>query len=121
MLLTQKATVKSLVPFILSPILVPIIRSSQVKVCAKNGFADDSGYAGALECIERVAEVLGDQPYLLGAHPHVVDCTVWANLMHASQTLAPNPVREAIRGNARLMAYVDRFADRVELALPPLR
>ena len=117
----QKPTVKALVPWVLSPLLVPVIRRSQVKLCAENGFADPSGYDGALKVVERIAEVLGDKPFLLGDAPRVADCSVWANLTHTAYTLASNPPREAVRANGPIMAYVQRLADRLQLKLPPLR
>lgn len=117
----QKPTVKALVPWILAPILVPIIRRSQVTACAEHGFTNAADYTRAVTAIERVSNELGDQRFLLGDAPHVVDCTAWANLMHTAHTLASSPAREAVRADHRLMAYLDRVTTRLELTLPPLR
>ena len=106
---------------ILAPILVPIIRRSQVTACAEHGFTNAAHYTRAVTAIERVSNELGDQRFLLGDAPHVVDCTAWANLMHTAHTLASNPAREAVRADHRLMAYLDRVTTRLELTLPPLR
>lgn len=116
----QKGTVRGLVPWILSPILVPIIRRSQIKLCAENGFEDDSGYESASVVIDEVAATLGDRPFLLGDTPRTADCAVWANVMQTAYTKAPNPGRERVRGDERLMAYVARLAERARLTLPAL-
>ena len=117
----QKVSVRSLVPALLSPILVPLIRRSQVKLCAKHGWTSDNAFATAVEAIGKISEQIGDSGFLLGNTPHVADCMVWASLMHTSQTLADNPARAAVRGDARLISYIDRLADRAKLTLPPLR
>ena len=115
----QKATVKALVPAILSPILVPIIRKSQIRKCADNGFASRADYAKAIEAIDVISAALGDQPFLFGNDISVADCAVWANVMHAAHTLSDNPARHAVRSNPVLVAYIERVAKAADWVLPP--
>ncbi len=116
----QKPIVKELVPWILSPILIPVIRSSQVKRCRENGFADASGYTKSVAAIEKIAAALGDKPFVLGDEPRVADCDVWANLLQAGATLADSPVRKAVRQDDKLVAYLQRLAKRADLTIPTL-
>jgi hypothetical protein len=43
---------------------------------------------------------------------------VWANVLQIAATRSPSPPRDAARADARLMAYVQRLADRVGFELP---
>lgn len=116
----QKATVKALVPWVLSPILVPVIRSSQVKKCRENDFPDAGSYPRAESAADEIAEQLGDKPFLFGDDPRIADCSVWANLLQNAYTPSANPARDAVRGSSKLVDYIERFAKRAELKLPPL-
>ena len=117
----QRAAVKALVPWILAPILVPMIRKSQVKATVENGFADpEAGYKRATETAQRVADALGDKPYLFGEEPRIADCAVWANTMQNAYTPSDNPARAAVRSHDNLMAYIARLAERVQLTMPAL-
>jgi glutathione S-transferase len=117
----QKPAVKAVVPWLLAPILVPVIRKGQIKACAANGFEDPgAGYARAEEGAERASSVLGDKPFLLGDEPRVADCAVWANTMHNAYTPSDNPARAAVRSHANLMSYIQRVAEHAKLELPPL-
>ena len=116
----QKPTIKALVPWAVRPLVVPIIRKSQIKLCQKADFDGERGYQRAVPIVERIAEVLGDKPFLLDDMPRVADCSIWANLMHNAYASIPTPVRTAVRENDRLMAYVRRLAAGTELELPAL-
>ena len=116
----QKETVKAILPVLLAPILVPLIRRSQRKLCEENDFNSRDDYPKAIAAIEKISETLGDNLFMLGDEPGVVDCSVWANIMHVAYTLADNPARHAVRGDESLMAYVRRVADRVDFSLPAL-
>lgn len=117
----QKPTVKALVPWLLSPLLVPIIRSSQVKRCKEAGFTTPTDYDQTVKAAARVEEVLGDKPYLLGDEPRTYDCAAWANLLQVAYTRSDNAGRQAVRQRKRLMDYVRRFAERIELSLPAVQ
>jgi glutathione S-transferase len=116
----QKQAVKALVPWLLAPMIVPIIRSSQVKRCTKAGFQGAANYAKTVAATERVAGVLGDKPYLLGDAPRSYDCAVWANLLQVAHTRSANAGREAVRARPELLAYIERLAERANLSLPAL-
>ena len=114
----QKPGLKKLFPALLSPILTPLIRRSQIKRCRENGFADDSGYPEAVELVHRLSAQLGDKPFMFGDEPRTADCGLWGTLVHAAHTRAANPVRELVRGDANLMAYLDRMAARAKMEFP---
>ena len=117
----QKSAVKAVVPWLLAPILVPVIRKGQTKACEANGFADPlAGYARAEKAAARVSEFLGEKPFMLGDQPHVADCAVWANTMHNAFTRSENPARAAVRSHANLMDYMARVASLAQLELPAL-
>ncbi len=56
-----------------------------------------------------VADILGDNPYLLGERPSAADATVLALLLAGSSSLFPGPIRDSIVGRANLLAYRDRL------------
>lgn len=66
-----------------------------------------------------VADVLGDQPFLLGDRPSSVDATVYAFL--ASTTCAPfeTPIKAHALADPRLVAYRDRMRELCWSADPP--
>ena len=116
----QKPAVKGLVPAFLAPVLVPVIRRSQVKLCAANGFASPSAYAAGVEAATTLSQEIRDKPFLLGDTPRTADCAVWAVVMQTAFTLASNPPREAVRNDPVLMGYIERVADCAHLTLPDL-
>ncbi len=116
----QRPSVKALVPGLLSPILCPVIRRSQVKLCAENGFDSDGAYSKAIAVTGRIGEALGDQDFMLGDRPRTPDCGVWANLMQVAWTVVPSPARAAVRDHAELMDYIRRVAARADMTLPAL-
>ncbi len=116
----QRGTVKEVLPALLAPILVPIIRRAEKKLCARNGFENRDGYESALDAIQRIRDALGDNPYILGDKLRTADCSIWANILHTAYTKADNPARHAVRGDEVLMAYAHRLADKFGWKLPAL-
>lgn len=116
----QRAEIRALVPWVLAPILVPIIRRSQVKRCAAQGCADDGCYGMAIAAMNVIEAALGSDLHLLGEHLRTVDCAVVAQLLHTAWGRAPNPARARVRQSDALMAYVGRVVDRADVELPPL-
>ncbi len=114
----QKAAVRALLPVLLAPVLMPVIRRSQRKRCRDHGFVDVSGYARAEQAVAQLDAALSDQDYLLGDTPRVTDCAVWANLLATAFTSSDNAGRAAVRARPRLMAYLPRLAARGDLSLP---
>ena len=118
----QKPTVRALVPTVLAPVLLPVVRNAQRKRCLENGFVDDAaGYLRAAEAVQTIASELGDQPYILGDEPHTADCALWATLLQGATTLAPSPIRSAIRQQPGLLGYIERLGEHAGLALAPGR
>ena len=68
--------------------------------------------------VDAVAQALGDETFMLGREPTVVDCGVWAQLVCCMHTTQPTPPRDAARGNPRLVAYVEAVAERAKLKIP---
>jgi glutathione S-transferase len=117
----QVGAVRAVLPWFLG-FMTGWIRRSQRLKAAEHGCVDDaSTYRKGGTDLERVSQVLGDQPFLLGEQPHVVDCSVWANLLHACHTRSPNPLTDAVRADRRLMAYVQRMNEELELEVPAPR
>ncbi len=114
----QKAAVKAIVPRVLAPILCPLIRKSQIKRCTDAGFTGHEAYERANAGLARISEVLGEGPFLFGDAPRTVDCSVWGSLVQVVSTFSPNPSRDALRADERLVAYVHRLAERADLKLP---
>ena len=109
---------RAIVPALLAPILVPIIRRSQIKRCAENGFASRDDYGKAVTAIRRIGDALGDKPFILGEQIRTADFGIWGNLLHAAYTPSENPVRHAVQSEPALMAYLARVAERARLKLP---
>lgn len=116
----QKVTIRKMVPGFVAPILAPIIRRAERKLCANNGFSNREDYAKAIEAIASLSDALAEKPFVLGDDIQIADCSVWANLMHVAYTLSDNPARHAVRSDPALMAYVDRVAKTVDWDLPTL-
>lgn len=117
----QKLLFKKMLPALLRPIVVPMIRKSQIKKCAEHGFASAASYAAGIEAASTLSNEIGDKPFLLGDEPRIADCAVWANVMQTAYTLSPNPPRDAVRNDPILMGYIQRMADRANLEMPPLK
>lgn len=113
----QQAAVRQLLPGFLAPLLLPIIRRSQVKLCRHNGFATAADYAKGTDAVSAISAALGDKPFLLGDAPRTADCAVWGQVLQCAWSANPSPPREAIRGDARLMAWLRRLAERAEIAI----
>lgn len=116
----QKPVVKALVPALLTPVITPMIRKSQVKKCREAGFPDGGGFDHALKTLDRIEETLGDWKFLFGDAPRVGDCSVWANLVHNAYDPVPSPVRDKLRSRHMLLDYIDRVAEKAKLELPKL-
>ncbi len=116
----QRRIIQPLLPKWLAPVLLPMIRRSQVTACRDNGFFNDEGYDTLAEGFAKIMATMGDRPFLLGDKPHVADCAVWANMAHLALTRTDNPGKRLVRENAAAMDYVRRLGGRVGWALPGL-
>jgi glutathione S-transferase len=59
-----------------------------------------------------IAELLGDQPFLLGDKPHTVDCSLFAFLEALIPFPVDSPIKQAVLGHANLVAYRQRIRER---------
>lgn len=116
----QKELVRSSVPTLFAPIIVPLIRRIQIKRCATNGFANRADYAKAIGAIGGLSDALGDNLFMLGDDIQTADCGVWANLVHAAFSPTDNPARHAVRSDARLVAYLKRVGAIADWELPQI-
>lgn len=117
----QEPTVRALVPGLLAWLAVPAIRKDQLKLCANQGFSTPADAARAEPVVDAIADALGGKDFILGDAPRTPDCDLWAMLSASAYTLVDSPARAAVRSKPTLMAYIQRLADRADLALPPLR
>ena len=114
----QKESVKQLVPWLLAPVAVPLIRHLQIKKCLAHGVGGEHGYGKVEDAVAKLADALGDKPYMLGDRVRTADCAVWANLLGCAATSVDSPVRKAVRDRKPLMDYVARLAKDAKLDLP---
>lgn len=116
----QRPAIRAMVPGLLAWLLVPVIRRSQTKKCARHGCVDAGCYQRAVVAMDVLEEALGAGPHLLGEHLRTLDCAVVAQLLHIAWGKTPTPARERIRGSAALVDYVRRVVERAAIELPPL-
>lgn len=107
-------------PLLLRPFVPGLIRRSQVKRCAANGFPDESGFDDTVRALDVLSEALGDQPYFFGDGPRTFDCAIWGQLVLVAHTPIETPARRRLLGDASLLAFVQRAAEAGGFALPPL-
>lgn len=116
----QKPGVVAGLPFLLRPFVPGIIRRAQIKKCAQNGFPDDRGYEGTLRALDVLSEALGDKPFFFGDTPRTFDCSIWGPLLLTAYMTIDCPPSRRLRGDAKLLAFVERAAKAAGFTLPPL-
>lgn len=96
-------------------LLLPIIRRKAKKSLVAQGtgrHSYDEVCALAIADWRAVAALLGDQPFLLGEAPHVVDCALYPFLEGTLRFPNDTPVKAALAGLPNLVAYRDRIRAR---------
>ena len=63
--------------------------------------------------IDAIETVLGDKPYLFGDEPTAADATVVPTLGMIQSLPCDTDLRRLVRGNDRLVAYIERAKDRL--------
>ena len=63
----------------------------------------------AIADFQACSDLLGDQPFLLGDRPHVVDAALYPLIEAQLRFPNPTPVQKAIEGMPNLVAYRDRI------------
>lgn len=114
----QRKNFEPFIPWLVRPVVMRAIRSSQIKKAAAHGFSGPGDYGKAIDVARRIATALGDRPFLAGDRPAVADCAVWAQVTANAYTPVPNPLRAAVRESSTLTAYIERFATRCAWKLP---
>ena len=101
-------------PRFLAPLAAIYIDYTQVRR-AKRGKMDnpEEGYALALDTIDKIVELLGDDPYLCGDHPSTIDCSIWPLIVHAGATPNRTVLRDAPASKPMLIDWVVRLGDRL--------
>ena len=102
-------------PFFLRWGLPGVIRREQVEKVAHHGCGtEEEAYRDVGGAIERLAEILGTKPFLLGDQPTVADCSLFGFLAIAKATPNHNPLTEAVVGSAPLMNFLERMTKRLD-------
>ncbi|HEU0030210.1 MAG TPA: glutathione S-transferase family protein [Kofleriaceae bacterium] len=96
-------------------LVVPLIRRDIKKKLHAQGtgrHTPDEIMAMGRADMTAVSALLGDQPFVLGDRPRVVDCTVFAFVEGILGFPVDSPVKAAVQQHANLVAYRDRIRAR---------
>jgi glutathione S-transferase len=96
-------------------LLLPVIRRKAVKSVVSQGTGRhslDEICALAIADFQACADLLGDQPYLLGDQPHVCDATLYAFAESVLRFPNHSPIKAAVSRMEKLVAYCDRIRAR---------
>lgn len=108
-------------PVIGGLLLRRMIRPQVLRACHQQGIGRHSPAqidARALEDLQAISSALGDQPWFAGDQPGAIDATAWAFLASIAWPDFASAPRDALRGDARLMAYLERGRPRMRTAIP---
>jgi glutathione S-transferase len=97
-------------PPVVAQIAPGIVRSGVKKSLHGQGMGRhtrDEVMDRAIEDVDALAAVLGDQPWFLGDQPRSIDATTWAFLQGASRGPLGR-IAEAVTGHENLRAYIER-------------
>lgn len=102
-------------------IALPFVRRMQNKKLYEQGTGRHS-YEEVMEIgakdLDALAELLGDQPFLLGDKPRTIDCTVFGFLESTLGFPLEGPLRKRGENHANLVAYRKRIRERWWADLP---
>ena len=105
-------------------IALPIVRRVQRKKLHAQGtgrHTHDEIMAMGRADVDALAELVGDGPFVFGATPRTIDCTVFAFVESISGFPLDTPVKQQLQSHAGLVAYRKRFHERWWKDLPPLQ
>jgi glutathione S-transferase len=103
--------------------VVPLVRRDMAKKLDRQGtgrHTRDEAIAMGVADIDTVAEVLADQPFLLGDRPRTADCTLFAFLESTLGFPLGGTLQERAGAHANLVAYRRRIRERWWKDLPTL-
>ncbi|SEJ15821.1 glutathione S-transferase family protein [Paraburkholderia diazotrophica] len=98
-----------------APAVIPIIRRKVLRQVWEQGIARhgyDEIVRMGIDAWQAIADLLGDQPYLLGDEPTTVDATCFAWIHTTAMHAFESPVRDFVAKQPALMAYHERIAQR---------
>jgi glutathione S-transferase len=108
---TMRAEFKKMLP----GFIVPLIRRDIKKKLHAQGtgrHAEDTAMAMGVGDMEAVSDLLGDKPFFLGDTPRTIDATVFAFVDTSLRFPNDNPIKQATRKRANLVAYSERVRER---------
>lgn len=109
-----KALVSHFVPGLLVPFAAMYVDHTQRRRAGTTRMANpEEGYAAALDAIVQIVDLLGDDPFVCGAEPSTVDCSLWPLVVHAGATPNRTVLRDAPAAHPTLVEWVLRFGERV--------
>lgn len=103
------------IPALLRPIITRFIRKQALQQLNGQGMGRHSAeerFDRVRRDIIAISEILGDQPFLFGAHPTAADYSVAPMLRAAIVTPIEKPLAKFIKNDPNLMAYVTRVTDK---------
>src|SRR5690606_18368455 len=104
---------KKILPPVLGPLVLRrVIRPKTVKALHAQGLgrhSRDDIYRRGREDIAAIAELLGDNDYLLGPDPTSIDATLFAFAAAILRTPGDRPIKQAVASYPNLVAYTDRM------------
>jgi glutathione S-transferase len=99
----------------IAPLLMPVVRRKVLRQAWEQGTGrhsyDEIAQMG-IEGWQAVADLLGDQRFLLGDEPTTIDATGFAWIHTTVAHPFESPVRDFVSQHATLMAYHERIAQR---------
>lgn len=114
------ALVARFVPAFLAPLGAVYVDWTQRRRARGSRMADpETGYAAAIDALDRIVELLGDDSFLCGDAPSTVDCAIWPLVVHAGATPNPTPLRDAPAARPTLVDWVVRFGERAGCPVSP--
>jgi len=98
-----------------APLIFPFVQMKYRRMAWQQGTgrhkAEDINAMG-IEVWKSVKEILGDQPFLLGEQPSLIDATAFGFLNAEIRHPFPSPIHDYVLGQPTLVAYHDRIWDR---------
>lgn len=108
----MKAHFDVVIPRLLRPLLLPIIRKDFVSSAWVAGIGRHSEVeidAFARENIDDAARLLGDGPFLFGEQPCTADCSVFGFLALVRWLPVDNAIKEHLLAHENLLSWLDRM------------
>lgn len=99
------------IPALIRPFLAMAVRKSVISQCKAQGIGrltPQERLDAAKAVFDALSFYLGDQDFMLGRQPHVVDCTAYAFVAIGTVKEITSPLHVMLRSYPNLMAYADR-------------